>query len=183
MEVYDGQAMFAPGNTVSKGEVIVSGVMQDNHNIVRTVYARAKVIAQVYEQIVVEVPLDIVELVPAASRWTPMAFASGGNRFAYTATNVPRRTLFKAKAMKKCFFTAANHLGAHKQSRRWCARPESDARLKQMRLLQIVLRNRKKNCSGKAKCLPQNFRNRKPAALCHNCGIYSGGRYRRGAEI
>jgi similar to stage IV sporulation protein len=65
MEVYEGQAMFVPGNTVSKGEVIVSGVMQDKHNNIRVVYARAKVIAQVYEKLVAEMPLETMELVPS----------------------------------------------------------------------------------------------------------------------
>ncbi|MEG2174285.1 MAG: sporulation protein YqfD [Oscillospiraceae bacterium] len=73
LEVYEGQALVRVGNTVSKGEVIVSGVMQDGHNNTRLVYARAKAVAQVYDTVRVEAPQTRTALRPAGKttcRWT-----------------------------------------------------------------------------------------------------------------
>ena len=63
MEVYEGQSVLKVGDTVLAGEVIVSGVTEDSYGNTRLQYARAKVVAQVYEDLEVAVPLEETELV------------------------------------------------------------------------------------------------------------------------
>ena len=63
MEVYEGQPLVQVGDTVSRGEVIISGIIEDQYGNTRTAYARALVIAQVCEEKTVEVPLTQL-------RWT-----------------------------------------------------------------------------------------------------------------
>ena len=58
LEVYDGQPMVKVGETVSKGDIIVSGIMEDKYGKKQMKYARAKVIARVNEEITVKVPLE-----------------------------------------------------------------------------------------------------------------------------
>ncbi len=57
LEVYDGQLLVKVGETVSKGDVIVSGIMEDQYGKKQMKYARAKVIARVNEEIRADVPL------------------------------------------------------------------------------------------------------------------------------
>lgn len=63
MEVYEGQSVLKVGDTVLAGEVIVSGITEDSYGNTRLQYARAKVVAQVYEDLEVVVPLEENELV------------------------------------------------------------------------------------------------------------------------
>ena len=58
MEVYVGQKVKAVNDTVEKGELIVSGIMEDKkgHNMFR--HSRAKIIAIVEQNINIEVPLN-----------------------------------------------------------------------------------------------------------------------------
>jgi len=57
LEVYDGQPLVKTGQTVSKGDIIVSGIMEDQYGKKQLKYARAKVIARVNEEIRIDVPL------------------------------------------------------------------------------------------------------------------------------
>lgn len=63
LQVYAGQPLVKVGDTVRKGEIIVSGVMQDGHGNVRLTFARAKAVAQTYEEFTVQLPLEQSELV------------------------------------------------------------------------------------------------------------------------
>ncbi len=58
LEPYTGQALLHVGDTVSAGDVIVSGVTDDQYGNTRLKYARAKVIADVYEKSTVCVPFS-----------------------------------------------------------------------------------------------------------------------------
>ena len=56
MEVYSGQPLVQVGEAVWEGRMLVSGIFVSNqHTLVR--YARAKIIAEVEESIVIEIPL------------------------------------------------------------------------------------------------------------------------------
>jgi len=72
IEVYDGQALVGKGDTVSRGEVIVSGITQDEFGGSRLKYARAKVLAGVYEETVLTVPYEelvsVEDSVPVRAR-------------------------------------------------------------------------------------------------------------------
>lgn len=57
MEIYEGQPLVKVGDTVKKGDIIVSGIMEDQYGKRQLKYARAKVLAQVYERNEVTVPL------------------------------------------------------------------------------------------------------------------------------
>lgn len=58
MEVYSGQAVVTKGDTVAKGDVIVSGIMTDKNSVKSfNRHARAKILAQVEESVTIEVPL------------------------------------------------------------------------------------------------------------------------------
>lgn len=50
LEVYEGKAMVEVGQTVNRGDLIVSGIMEDQYGKKQFKYARARVIAQTYEQ-------------------------------------------------------------------------------------------------------------------------------------
>ncbi|MCL2857255.1 MAG: sporulation protein YqfD [Oscillospiraceae bacterium] len=58
MRVYQGQPMLKQGDAVYEGQVIVSGITQDSfgQNLLR--HARADIIAEVYREIEIRVPLD-----------------------------------------------------------------------------------------------------------------------------
>ncbi len=64
MEVYSGQKVAALGDTVSAGDLIVSGIMEDKAGKTSFKHARAKVIAQTIETLEVEVPLEKKTRVP-----------------------------------------------------------------------------------------------------------------------
>ena len=51
-----GQALCQKGDTVSKGEILVSGVMEDEFGGSMLTYARAVVLAGVYENVMITVP-------------------------------------------------------------------------------------------------------------------------------
>lgn len=57
MEVYDGQPMVTVGNTVVKGDIIVSGITIDKFQNTQLKHARAVVIAWVPERLEVSVPM------------------------------------------------------------------------------------------------------------------------------
>lgn len=57
MEVYEGQPVVKIGDTVSAGDIIVSGIMEDQYGNRQFKYARAKVLAHTYEDQDVAVPL------------------------------------------------------------------------------------------------------------------------------
>lgn len=57
IELYDGQPLLKVGDTVSKGEVIISGITDDQYDNTMLRYARAKVIAEVYIENSITVPL------------------------------------------------------------------------------------------------------------------------------
>lgn len=50
LEIYDGKAMVEVGETVSRGDIIVSGIMEDQYGKKQFKFARAKVMAQCYEK-------------------------------------------------------------------------------------------------------------------------------------
>ncbi len=56
MEVYSGQPLIKKGDTVLKGDIIVSGMVEEKDGDVQLVHARAKVMAQVIRQLKAEVP-------------------------------------------------------------------------------------------------------------------------------
>lgn len=64
LEVYEGQSVVNIGDTVSKGDIIVSGIMEDQYGNRQFKYARAKVLAHAYEEKHIEVPLE-------QPQWTP----------------------------------------------------------------------------------------------------------------
>jgi len=57
IELYDGQPLLKVGDTVAKGEVIISGITDDQYDNTMLRYARAKVIAEVYIENSITVPL------------------------------------------------------------------------------------------------------------------------------
>lgn len=57
LEVYEGQTVVKIGDTVSAGDIIVSGIMEDQYGNRQFKYARAKVMAHAYEEQHVEIPL------------------------------------------------------------------------------------------------------------------------------
>lgn len=57
IELYDGQPLLKVGDTVAKGEVIISGVTDDQYDNTMLKYARGKVIAEVYIENNITVPL------------------------------------------------------------------------------------------------------------------------------
>lgn len=57
MEVYEGESVVKIGDTVSAGDIIVSGIMEDQYGNRQFKYARAKVIAHAYEDHNIQVPL------------------------------------------------------------------------------------------------------------------------------
>ena len=57
IEIYSGQAMVKAGETVRKGEILVSGIMEDQYGKKQLKYARAKIIARTEQQEKVEIPL------------------------------------------------------------------------------------------------------------------------------
>lgn len=56
IELYAGQALLRVGDTVRAGDVIVSGITGDQYGNSRLKYARARVLAHVYEESSVTVP-------------------------------------------------------------------------------------------------------------------------------
>ena len=64
MEVYEGQPVVKIGDTVSAGDIIVSGIMEDQYGNRQFKYARAKVGAHAYEDHDVRVPLKQPVWVP-----------------------------------------------------------------------------------------------------------------------
>lgn len=65
MEVYEGQPVVKIGDTVSAGDIIVSGIMEDQYGNRQFKYARARVLAHTYEDHDVAVPLK-------QPRWVPI---------------------------------------------------------------------------------------------------------------
>ena len=55
LEVYNGQPTVKVGDSVDRGEILVSGIMEDKKGRSRTVHARGKVLAQSREELRVEV--------------------------------------------------------------------------------------------------------------------------------
>ncbi len=64
MEVYDGQPLLKAGDSVMKGEIIVSGITEDKHGNSLVKQARALVIAWVPESVSITVPLERVTKLP-----------------------------------------------------------------------------------------------------------------------
>ncbi|MFV0497796.1 MAG: sporulation protein YqfD [Candidatus Fimivivens sp.] len=64
MEVYEGQPLVNIGDTVRVGDIIVSGIMEDQYGNRQFKYARAKVLAHSYEDQDVAVPLKQPTWVP-----------------------------------------------------------------------------------------------------------------------
>ncbi|MBP0980809.1 MAG: sporulation protein YqfD [Oscillospiraceae bacterium] len=58
LEIYDGKAMVQVGETVSRGDLIVSGIMEDQYGKKQFKFARAKVMAQCYDKTSVIVSLS-----------------------------------------------------------------------------------------------------------------------------
>lgn len=59
LEVYEGKTIVKSGNSVLKGDLIVSGIMEDSRgNSIAAVHARAKVIAQTEFSHTISVPLQ-----------------------------------------------------------------------------------------------------------------------------
>ncbi len=58
MEVFEGQKIVGVGDSVLKGELLVSGLMQDVNLKARTVYARAKIMAQIEDTVEIQVPYE-----------------------------------------------------------------------------------------------------------------------------
>lgn len=57
MDVYEGQAVVHPGDSVTEGALLVSGILEDHYGKTRAVHARARVIARTEETLAVSVPL------------------------------------------------------------------------------------------------------------------------------
>ena len=64
LEVYDGQAVVALGDTVMQGDLIVSGITEDKHGNSALKHARAKVVAQVVGEKEIRIPLEETLRVP-----------------------------------------------------------------------------------------------------------------------
>ncbi len=70
MEVYEGQSVVKIGDTVSAGDIIVSGIMEDQYGNRQFKYARARVLAHTYEDHDVAVPLKQPQWVPTGETKT-----------------------------------------------------------------------------------------------------------------
>ncbi len=78
MEVYEGESVVKIGDTVSAGDIIVSGIMEDQYGNRQFKYARAKVVAHAYEDHDVRVPLKQPVWVPNGDPKTK-SFLEWGN--------------------------------------------------------------------------------------------------------
>lgn len=70
IEPYQGQAAVKKGDAVHKGDLLVSGVIDCQNNLVRFVHANAKVIARVDHTLTVNVPYSQFKQVPTGKRET-----------------------------------------------------------------------------------------------------------------
>lgn len=60
MDVYEGQPAVKNGDSVTQGDILVSGIMENGKLENRTVRARAKVMAQIEESLAVTIPYERV---------------------------------------------------------------------------------------------------------------------------
>ena len=116
IEVYEGQSLVKKGDTVSRGDIIVSGIMEDQYGNRQFKYARAKIIAHTYEEQRVETPLNQPEWVVSgtpvmrhyliAGNWRiPLFIHIGSKGQAYSLVHeskgllsIPKVTLLKERA-------------------------------------------------------------------------------------
>ena len=57
LEIYEGQTLVKVGEAVSRGDILVSGIMEDQYGKKQLKFSRGKVIARVNEQVKISVPL------------------------------------------------------------------------------------------------------------------------------
>ncbi len=70
MEVYNGQAVVKKGETVKEGDLLVSGVIQGKTGMNLLSHSGAKVIAQVQEEKVFDIPLFVEEKIETGTKRT-----------------------------------------------------------------------------------------------------------------
>lgn len=67
MEVYDGEKVRKVGDIVKKGDIIVSGILEDKKGQTYVRHARAKVIGEYLETKEITIPMEQTQLVPTGS--------------------------------------------------------------------------------------------------------------------
>ncbi len=109
MEVYEGQSVVKIGDTVSAGDVIVSGIMEDQYGNRQFKYARARVLAHTYEDNEVLVPLR-------QPKWTPNGNPDTKSFLEWGSLRIPLFFSLKMKEQpyeifwqREPIFTSENH--------------------------------------------------------------------------
>ena len=81
IQPWDGQKMVLPGTTVKEGQLLISGVMQDNVTGVRYLRGMGKVYGRTWYHLQCRVPLTVREKVPTGEEKTRRAILIGKKRW------------------------------------------------------------------------------------------------------
>jgi similar to stage IV sporulation protein len=101
LELYTGQALVKVGDTVSAGDVIVSGITDDQYGNARLKYARAKVIANVYHETTVTVPFSETIIAESKEPVIERELALFGHRILYADRETAARTALRTETTTK----------------------------------------------------------------------------------
>ncbi len=136
---FKGQALCRKGDTVSKGEILVSGVMEDEFGGSMLTYARASVLAGVYEKVTVTVPYRERIVTEAPEPLRSRGLSCFGREL--VAADVPREALRTERTVRTILYPfltieeAASYLPQTKTVERtpFAAKEEAMRRLRAMR--------------------------------------------------
>ncbi|NLU24481.1 MAG: sporulation protein YqfD [Clostridiales bacterium] len=81
VEALDGQAQVLVGGTVTKGQLLISGVVDSTRQVYRLLHGMGSVWARTWYELSVRVPLEVTEKREAAQKTTAISLDFGKNRF------------------------------------------------------------------------------------------------------